>query len=153
MSDLINAANEVRKMLKGFKAVEEVSAALEKVGSIENAGKEAEAKLESLKALIASASSDLDSGIAMVNEAKDQAKKIASDAKAKAEARISKANEDAAEIVAAATAAANAINEEASRAASTVSELVSEKKALAFDLAEIEAKVSKAKAYLTKLAG
>ena len=97
---LTQAADEVKKMLRGFRAVEQVSAALEQVGSLQNAGKEAEKHLESLKADIATTQDNLVSAGAEVTKAKEEAKKIAADAKEKAANKLEKANADAACIVA-----------------------------------------------------
>jgi chromosome segregation ATPase len=151
MSDLIAAANEVRKMLKGFKAIEEVSAALERVGSIENAGKEATQYLAIIGEDISSAKSALDNALTEVAEAKDQAKKVTADAKTKAEAKILKAEEDAALIV---SAAKDKETASAKKLAKIDSEIVDKTAAVASlmaELSEADAKIAKAKAYLAKL--
>jgi chromosome segregation ATPase len=153
MSDLIAAANEVRKILKGFKAVEEVSAALDRVGSIENAGKEADKYLGLVNATIAQAKLDLEKANTAVTEAKEQAKKVAADAKSKADARISKAEEDAASIVASAKDKEAESAKKVAKLEAEMSEKTTQLSALTTELAEVEAKVTKAKAYLAKLAG
>jgi len=153
MSDLIAAANEVRKILKGFKAIEEVSDALERVGSIENAGKEADKYLALVKDGISIATADLEKANASVAEAKDQAKKVAADAKTKAEARISKAEEEAALILSTAKDKETSSAKKVAKLETEMSDKAAAIVALTTELAEVEAKVTKAKTYLAKLAG
>jgi chromosome segregation ATPase len=75
------AADEVRKILKGFKAVEQVSDALEKAGSIQNAVKEAEAALAKINGEIAEKQATLDAANAAYIAIKDEAKKLKADTK------------------------------------------------------------------------
>lgn len=155
MSDmnLTQAADEIRKMLRGFKAVEQVSAALESVGSIQNAGKEAEKALESVKAEINKAQQDLIAASTEVLAAKDEAKKIAADAKAKAAERLEKANADANRIVADAQSKADAEVVRLSSIQAQAQIEAAKRDAAAAELAEIEQKITKVKAQAAKLLG
>lgn len=153
MSDFIAAADEVRKLLRGFKAVEVVSAALEKVGSIENAGKEAESLLSTVKAEIAKAQEELTLSKADIMNAKEEAKKLAADAKAKVEARMDKVAADAAKMI----ADANAGQAEAANRIAAANEELGGIKAecdvVAKELSELESKLAKVKAQAAKMLG
>jgi hypothetical protein len=59
MSDLIKQADECRKLLRGFQAFAEVANALESVGSLQQAEKEAKKSLESLTNEISEAQKEL----------------------------------------------------------------------------------------------
>ena len=155
MSDmtLTQAADEVRKILRGFKAVEQVSNALEQVGSIQNAGKEAEALLAAVKAEVAKAQEELTLAKADILNAKEEAKKIAADAKAKVEARMDKVAADAAKMVADANAGQT---EAANRIAAANEELIGIKAECdnaAKELSELESKLAKVKAQAAKMLG
>lgn len=153
MSDFITAASELQSMLNKFKSVETVVSALNRIGSIENAGKEAEEKLASLKGLIESASKDLDNAVSVVAETKDQAKKIASDAKNKADAKVAKAEEDAASIIASASAKSAIAENNVSKLNEELAEKTNALGSLKEEFSDLEAKIAKAKNYLSKLAG
>lgn len=151
--NLTQAAEEVRKMLRGFKAVEMVSAALESVGSLQNAGKEAEKLLADTRAQIEAEKAALEHAQAAVVFAKEEARKVASDAKRKAEDRIAKADVEIAVKVADADAAvaAASVRYQALEAQSVLAReaVVSAQK----ELDSINEKVAKAKAGVAKILG
>jgi chromosome segregation ATPase len=155
MSDmnLTQAADEVRKILRGFKAVEQVSAALESVGSIQNAGKEAEATLNGLKAEIQKAQEELTLAKAEILSAKEEAKKVAAAAKEKADARIEKATKDAAELVAKASEEAASVSEKANAEKLDLDKVLTARDAAQRELDDLETKIAKVKAQAAKLAG
>ena len=151
--NLTQAAEEVRKMLRGFKAVEMVSAALESVGSLQNAGKEAEKLLADTRAQIEAEKDALEHAQAAVVFAKEEARKVANDAKRKAEDRIVKADVEIAVKVADADAAvaAASVRYQALEAQSVLAReaVVSAQK----ELDSINEKVAKAKAGVAKILG
>jgi hypothetical protein len=151
--NLTQAAEEVRKMLRGFKAVEMVSAALESVGSLQNAGKEAEKLLADTRAQIEAEKEALEHAQAAVVFAKEEARKVTNDAKRKAEDRIVKADVEIAVKVtdAAAAVAAASVRYQALEAQSVLAReaVVSAQK----ELDSINEKVAKAKAGVAKILG
>jgi chromosome segregation ATPase len=80
------AADEVRKLLRGLKAIDVVAEALEKVGSIDNARRESEARLPIVRGELEAANTALDA-------ARAESVKIISNANAEAEAFVAKAQE------------------------------------------------------------
>jgi regulator of protease activity HflC (stomatin/prohibitin superfamily) len=150
---LTQAADEVRKLLRGFKAVDMVSTALDSVGSLQNAGKEAEKALADTRALIDAHTAELAVVKAEVADAKDEAKKIVADAKRKADERLAKAEAD----IAARTAEVNAFEAaavvrvqalEAQASAARDAVVVAQK-----ELEDITGKIAKAKAGVAKILG
>ena len=155
MSDLnlIQAADEVRKMLRGFKAVEMVSAALENVGSLQNAGKEAEKLLAAIRSDVARAEAALVAANSDVTLVKEEAKKLLADAKRKAEDRLAKADaeiavrvSDSDAVVAAAAARAQSLEALAHDAKADVASAQKE-------LEDLNGKIAKAKAGIAKILG
>lgn len=156
MSDFLKAADDARRLLRGFKAFEEVAAALEMAGIAQQTKAEAESKLAFLltkietakveaeeqagknAAAIAAAQAQADE---IVRDAWNRAKKIAEDAKAEAAetaAIVSREKLAAEERLAADVAAA---------AAAQI-----QRDELAAEVKDLEARVEKARKYLAKLA-
>lgn len=155
MSDLnlIQAADEVRKMLRGFKAVEMVSAALENVGSLQNAGKEAEKLLAAIRSDVARAEAALVAANSDVTLVKEEAKKLLADAKRKAEDRLAKADaeiavrvSDSDAVVAAAAVRAQSLEALALDAKADVASAQRE-------IEDLNGKIAKAKAGIAKILG
>jgi chromosome segregation ATPase len=155
MSDmnLTQAADEVRKILRGFKAVEQVSAALESVGSIQNAGKEAETQLGCIKAEIQKAQEELTAAKVEIQNAKDEAKKVSADAKAKAENKMDKLAKEAAEFAAKANEDACAMTAKVEAAKLDLDKVLTDRDAAQRELDDLEAKIAKVKAQAAKLLG
>lgn len=151
--NLTQAAEEVRKMLRGFKAVELVSAALENVGSLQNAGQEAEKFLAGTRAQIEAEKDALEHAQAAVVFAKEEARKVAADAKRKAEDRITKADAEIAVKVAdadAAVAAASVRYQALEAQSAEAREAVVRARG---ELEDLESKIAKVKAQAAKLLG
>jgi hypothetical protein len=151
--NLTQAAEEVRKMLRGFQAAGLVSAALEHVGSLQNAGKEAEKALEDIRTKIVASAAELASAQAEVAAAKEDVRKVTADAKRKADDRMAKVEaeiavrvSDAGAVVAAAVARAESIEASAIAAKTGVIEARGE-------LEDLIGKIAKAKAGVAKILG
>jgi len=136
------AADEVRKILRGFKAVEQVSAVLENLGSVENAAKEAYAQLEKTRAEVAAA-----------NEALNATKQAAALVTAEAQATLTKAKEEAKTVVKTAHDRATKAMAVSRTDLDKVAELVEERKGQLAALDEsIKARTQEAVAAEAKLA-
>ena len=157
MSQLMKAADECRKLLRGFQAFEEVASALERVGSIEQAQKEAEKAIASLNKQIADAKDDL---------VRIQAENAEAKAKAKVdiEKRLEEASAEALDIVFKAKAEAKNVIEDAqlkiNQAQTDVEKLRAEASALEVrkqtaqtEFDAISANLEKVKAQAAKLLG
>jgi len=112
------AADEVRKLLRGLKAIDVVAEALEKVGSIDNARREAEAKLPVVRG-------ELDAANVAVEAARAESVKIIATANAEAEG-----------------IAANAREQVRALKAATASEIAEAEAAASAKVANAEAKVA-----------
>jgi colicin import membrane protein len=156
MSTFLKAADDARRLLRGFRAFEEVATALELAGQAEQTKTEAESKLAFLLVQI------------------ETAKVEAEEQEAKNAAAIAAAEQRAADIVAAAgakavqivadaqTAASNAELQAASvrktaedaRAAAALetAEAIAKRDLIAAEVKELEARADKARKYLAKLA-
>lgn len=98
-TDKMNAANELRTFANRFRATLAVADDMEKLGSIENAIGEAEAKLSSVKVERDRISADFDSAKSEVANARGKADGIVADANAKANAIIEAAQGRADDVV------------------------------------------------------
>jgi predicted nucleic acid-binding Zn-ribbon protein len=145
------AAEEVRKILRGFKAVEEVSAALDKMGSLETATKEQEAAHKKITEVIAAAKAEHDRNLAA----------FAAQQKA-AKAKLDKAHLDANNVIGMAKAEAAQIIKTGQEDLEKVLTLITEAKhdlvtvtdqvALKeVEVKALEAKLTKIRAQLSKL--
>lgn len=155
MSDMTfnQAAEEVRKILRGFKAVEQVSEALSRVGSLENAGKEAEARLEDLRAQTVEAVTQLNAALDDVRHAKDEAKGIKADAKAKGDVLIQKAQDKADEILAAAELLRSDAEAKAAEAEAKAQSVALDVEFKRKEIAALDAKLAELKAQAARLLG
>lgn len=156
-NEFIKAADDARRLLRGFRAFEEVAAALAKTGEIVQARAEAETALAALQPQIAEAR-------AAVSEAMAQADKILADAREEGERITGAAGAKALVLVADAETSAQNIVFEAEGVKVKAEELraVAHKEAadaldkrdlLAAEVKDLEARAEKARAYLAKLAG
>ena len=156
-NDLIKAADDARRLLRGFKAFAEVADALEAVGQLELRAKEAANILAGLQVQVAAAQTD-------VSIAKVEASEIVADAKSAAGKLVAKAEVKASEILGAAQTAAkdveakatdlvaNRLAESVSAAAARDSALV-KSDALVKECEALEARLAKAQASVAKLLG
>lgn len=147
------AADEVRKILKGFRAVEQVSEALEKVGSLENATKEAEKRLDSLNAQGTAATCALKATEEEVQAAKDEAKKIKAKAKEQADAILGKAQDQATTLVADAILAVDAKTKSVASAQAELTVITAAIAGASAELEAIEKKIAAAKKQVATILG
>jgi predicted nucleic acid-binding Zn-ribbon protein len=147
------AADEVRKILKGFRAVEQVSEALEKVGSLENAAKEAEKRLADLNDQCDRARAAANMALVDVQGARDEAKRIKTEAIAKADQKVSKAQADALNIIENAKAEAVVIETAVTTWQANLSDLKDACKSASEELAAIEKKIAAAKKQVAAILG
>lgn len=156
MSDYLKAADEARKILRGFKAFEEVATALELAGTSVQAKAEAEAALVVLRSDIATAVRDVADAKAEAERARVAANKATADAKTAADGIVAGARSKADAIVSAAEALAESKAETGQLAqadADTLLALTGAKAdALLAEVKDLEARAENARAYLTKLA-
>jgi chromosome segregation ATPase len=153
MSDMSfsQAADEVRKILRGFRAVEQVSAALERAGSIENAVKEGEARLAAVRTQIEENVAALDAETIAIERARTEAKTIRADAKSKAEQKIEDANARAAQIIAEASQKREEAEARVAAAEDRLSGLALDEKAKIQELAALDTRIAEARAQIAAL--
>lgn len=156
-NEFIKAADEARRLIRGFQALDSVAAALDKAGAAIQAKTEAEAALSGLHKEIADAHAQLDAAKAdakaEIDNAKAKAKKIVDDAAAKADELIlgaqAKLDAERAKYEADVQKAAHDL----AAALAAADEAEARRDTALRELADIEAKIEKARAYLAKLAG
>lgn len=156
-NEFIKAADDARRILRGFRAFEEVAAALEKAGQAVQAQAEAEASLAAIRGQI-------DAAQGAVNEAYAKADAIVNDARATADQVTGAAGARALTLVVDAETKAQNIVLEAEGVKVRAEELraVAHKEAadalgkrdlLAAEVKDLEARAEKARNYIAKLAG
>lgn len=145
------AAEEVRKIVRGFKAVEQVSSVLEQIGSVEQAGREAESRLSDLRAKVAAEKAALEEASELVVAAKGNAKRITDDAKNKAATIMAKADAMFAEKVAESDAVEVAAINRANEMDVKLSEKMAKIKEADSELAVLNGKIAAAKAQIVSL--
>ena len=157
MSELIKAADDARRLLRGFKAFEEVATALELAGVAEQRTAEADAKLAGLQAQINQAQADLEritaDGAAAKAAAEDRAREIVQGAIATGEQVRAEAQASAQAVKAEADAYLAAKSAEVDALVATQRQAEEARDALAAEVKDLEARAEKARAYLAKLAG
>lgn len=154
-NEYIQATDDARRLLRGFKAFEEVARALELAGTAQQAQSEAEKALAGLNAQIEAAK---------VEQA--EAKAAAKDAKAKAADAMAESKEKANGIVAEAQAQADAIKAESqamleranaeaeaivTRATNAASVVRSQRDALDAEVNELQGKLDNLQAQIKKM--
>lgn len=156
-NDFLKAADDAKRLLRGFKAFEEVAAALEMAGIAEQSKTDAIKYVESLRVQIASEQVELSAVQKDVAEAKAKAQELIQHAESKAAALLDQAQQnaifeaekirsDADAYLAAKTAELDSVINHKHNAQACVDSLSAKVK-------ELEARVEKARAYLAKLAG
>lgn len=156
-NDFLKAADDARRLLRGFKAFEEVAAALEAAGIAEQSKTEALKDVESLRVQIASEKAELAAAKKDAAEARAKAKELIEQAELKAAALLEhtqqkaiaaaeKVRGEADAYLAAKTAEVDAVVNQQRKAEARVG-------SLSVEVKELEARVEKARAYLAKLAG
>jgi len=148
---MTQAADECRKLLKGIKAVDMIAEALEMAGSIENASKEAQFRLDSLNVNIEKAKADLIATEAESADVKSKMAKMKSDTKASCDKAMNLAEEKEKEIEAAIALKIKAADDLCKEAEEKRISILDDVKDSEKELADLESKINKAKAYIAKL--
>jgi chromosome segregation ATPase len=151
--NLIQAADEVRKMLRGFKAIDMVAAALEQAGSVQNAVKEAEKQLVDMRKQVADASATVEASKYEVIIAKDEARKVKADASAKADEKLTKTADKIATMLADADAAVAAANDKVATSEARLVEINDGIRNATIELEAIEKKIAAAKKQVATILG
>lgn len=155
--DLIKAADDARRLLRGFRAFDEVAAALDAAGKLDQHAAEMTKQLADLRAAVAEETQ-------LLAMCRDEAAKIKADAKVQAEQTTGAASAKAMALVAdAQTAAANTelaaeqIKAQASallaQAQSEVMAALTKREQLEADCDVLEKRLAKAQAQIAKLLG
>lgn len=155
-TDLIKAADDARRILKGFKAFAEVADALDAAGQIEQRTAEAQRvladlqpKIEAAKAAVADAEEQASNTLAVASQ---QAAGLVDSAKVKADRIVSDAQARADRVNATADTVAINAGLTSKKVVEEVKEALAQRNALAKECDELEARLAKAKAYLATLA-
>ena len=156
-TEFLQAADEARRLLRGFKALETVAAALDMAGLAEQAKGEAEAALVALKPQIDAAKAELGHALTDVALAKSKAAELVDAAHERAAAitaaALEKANESNAAAEAKLADAATRCESMLAAAASSVAESAAERNALVLEIDTLQGKLDKLKAQASKLLG
>lgn len=157
MTNLIKAADDARRILKGFKAFAEVADALEAAGQVEQRAAEAQETLAALLPKIADARAEVAAAEAQAANTVALASQQAAGLVAKAEVKVSEmlatAQAQAAEKVAAADKLVAERQAAAVSAAAERDTALVKRNALDKEIAELEAKLAKTKGQIAKLLG
>lgn len=157
MNKNLKAADDVRRLLRGFAGLAEAAEAFEQVGQLEQARDEAQAALTTLRAEIDEAHTNL----ARVQDATSAARQVGEDfmaqGQANAERIVTAAKSEAERIAREANAAADEMHELAKKARDAAlaerDEALAKRDAAVAELAETEGKLDKARKQITKLLG
>lgn len=155
MTDFLKAAADARRLLAGFKAIDQVAAAFEHVGSLQQATDEAQTQLDKLRAEIDTAKVRLaqlqsdraqaqKSATSVLMQAEEAARAQRDAASQEAAAVVDAAHQQAADIVAQAEVERAKVMDAAEAAHQMVQTAQAETKAL-------EARAEKARTYINKL--
>jgi chromosome segregation ATPase len=153
----LEAADEARRLLQGFSAVQKVADAFEEVGMLEQARTEAQAALDALQPQIADAKAQITTAeetmraaelqaATLVAEAEDKAAKVATDA----QAVLAEAQSKAQGIESGAAEVADRV---VSLAHANADEAIAKRDALAAETATLQAKLDMLKVQATALLG
>ena len=155
MTDFLKAAADARRLLAGFKAIDQVAAAFENVGSLQQAMTEAQVALSELRAEVETTKAHRAQLHADRDHAQKAAQSVLMQAEEAARAQREAASQEAAAIVDAAhlqaddiVAQAEAERKKAMEAAEAALEQV---KAVQAETRALEARAEKARAYINKL--
>lgn len=157
MNDYMQAADDARRLLRGFAAVQEVADAFDQVGGLQQAQAEAEAALEKLHAQHLAVSGEIAEAREQLAEAINSAAAIQDEAK-----RVMRdAQDEAAGVLERATEQANLLRQETSewitaeraKLTESIDASCAQYNAIAAEVAELEVRAGEARTYLAKLAG
>lgn len=157
MSNLKQSADDARRLLRGFKAFEEVATALDNAATLEQRESELKTSIEALSKKRDRLYSQTNQAEAELSVARGMAKETLDKAKADADVIVGQAIRQAADLTSQAKNEASTIVSAAQAAADTLSRQATEVAAvrdkLAAEVKDLEARAEKAQAYLKKLAG
>lgn len=155
--DMTKAADDARRLLRGFKAFAEVAEALEAAGQAEQRKLEAEVQLGALRPQIEAAKTDVLVAKAKAKEivslAEEQAAKRITAAEINAAQIVAEAKRKAVDIVAAADVVANNAALASRKAVEATEKAATERDALLKECQTLEARLAKAQASIAKLLG
>lgn len=151
--NMAQAADEVRKLIRGIKGVEMVVAAMENVASIENAAVEATKRLDQINAEIARLTVTKTTAEAEVEEIREKGRKAKDAAKSAATKTLDTATAEAAAKMADAEATVAKIKLEVEAIEAKRVELIKANEETLASTEALEKRAEAARAYLAKLAG
>lgn len=155
-NELIQAADDARRLLRGFAAIETVAKAFEEVGQLEQRKTEGEAILSDLAAELVAARAELSTHIEQIEQIRTEAEGTTADAKTVADGIVKSANLRAEDIISDANAAAAETREAAenvrAQADAHIVNLAAERDAILAETTALEERAAAAREYLAKLA-
>lgn len=157
MSKYLQAADDARRLLRGFAAVSELADAFEEVGKLEQARAEHEGILVQLRTDLGSIKEQIEQANTELAAVRQDASKTVADAKAIAEGIVSTAQLQADSIAFKADASVIEANDKVAAAVDQgkqdLEALRLQHEGLAAEVKALEDRVAEARAYLAKLAG
>ena len=151
--NMAQAADEVRKLIRGIKGVEMVVAAMENVASIENAAVEATKRLDQINAEINTLTATKTIAEAEVEEIREKGRKAKDAAKSAATKTLDTATAEAAAKIADAEASVAKIKLEVEAIEAKRAELIKANEETLASTEALEKRAEAARTYLAKLAG
>lgn len=155
--DLMKAADDARRILRGFRAFEEVATALEASATAVRLAEEAESRMNVLRAELEVVKADHGAAVAQLEKARKDGKAALEADQVKAKARAEKTMADAVaravELVEAAEKRAAGIDAEADKVRVAAGLIAAEVEAKRAELAELNAGIETARATIARMAG
>lgn len=156
-NELIQAADDARRLLRGFQAFAEVAAALDHVGALEQRKTETETLLVDLRAQAVQANSELADVKMELEIAQAEAKRATADAKTVADGIVSSANAKAADLVKKAEERAQNIVDASSRLVENAKDaeqaVLANRDLIAAEVKELEKSADSAREFIANLKG
>ena len=156
-NELIQAADDARRLLRGFAAIETVAAAFENVGQLEQRKDEVEKLLKKLGDDVKEATDTFRATVEKAELANAEAKRMTANAKTVADGIVSSAEAKAKALVEDAMAAVREADQAKSStiasAEAHLGEIEVQRNVLLAEVEALEARAAEAKAYLAKLSG
>ena len=155
MNKNLKAADDVRRLLRGFAGLAEAADAFEQVGQLEQARDEAQAALTALRGDIEKAKGEVADAKAEAKKLKDQAKGKLDEAEARAAERLAAAKLEAERIEREARDAAGVAlalaQENVTQAKALADVEIAKRDAAVQELADLEAKITRAQAKIADI--
>lgn len=157
MNEYLQAADDANRLLRGFAGVQKIADAFGKVGQLQQAGDEAEARLKSLAAnvetsrgMLSVAEQSLKEARASARDVLQSADKHAANAQREAVEAVAQTRQECDRLVKAARVDANAVLTEARAEVAKINE---RQRALSNEVAELVKKRDEHAAFIAKLKG